>query len=290
VTCGVRSEECGVIKPGLRCGPESGHGDRGFTLIEIVISSAIMALILVSGYACLNAAISSRKTIEPRLEIFQSARVAMSIMSADLRAACPLSKDYDFLGMHRLLGEVPADNLDFATHNYTPRRPREGDFCQTSFFLEKNPESGLYTLWRRRNPRIGLNPLAGGSREEIATGLVGLKFEYSDGYEWYDSWGDVEGNGKMQSSRREHYNLEGMPEAVRITLLFDPNPRPLKDQSEASAPPEKIGREPPLVFQTVARLNLADVPSRSATQGTDSGAAPAGNSAAPGGAPQGGNQ
>src|SRR5689334_656047 len=93
---------------------------NGFTLIEIVISSALMALIMVSGYVCLNAAVSSRKLIEPRLEIFQSARVAMELIAADLRAACPLSKDYDFLGMHRTLGEIQADNLDFATHNYTP--------------------------------------------------------------------------------------------------------------------------------------------------------------------------
>ena len=289
MNCGVRSGAYGMFNPGVRRGIESGHGQRGFTLIEIVISSAIMALILVSGYACLNAAVSSRKTIEPRLEVFQNARVAMSLMTADLRAACPLSKDYDFLGMHRMLGEVQADNLDFATHNYTPRRPREGDFCQTSFFLEKSPESTLYTLWRRRNPRIGLDPLAGGSREEIATGLVGLKFEYSDGYEWYDSWGDIEGRGKLQSSRRERYNVDGMPEAVRITLFFDPDPRPVKNQLDGSEP-AKTAKAPPLVFQTVARLNLSALPRRNATQSTDFGTAPTGNSATPGNPNQGGSQ
>lgn len=297
--CGVWSAECGVFKCGMRnaeCGIDgfrginSGRSRLGFTLIEIVISSALIALILVSGYACLNAAVSGRKIMEPRLEVFQNARVAMGIMSADLRAACPLSKDYDFLGMHRMLGEIQADNLDFATHNYTPRRAREGDFCQTSFFLEKDPESGLYTLWRRRNPRIGLDPLAGGTREEIATGLVGLKFEYSDGYEWYDSWGDVEGRGKLQSSRRERYNLEGMPEAVRITLLFDSNPRPTKAPLAGNESTEKTGSEPPLEFQTVARLNLSAIPRRNATQNTDSGTAPTDNTGAPGVPVQGGSQ
>ena len=250
----------------MRTTAEVKVGQTGFTLIEIVISSALIALILVSGYACLNAAVSSRKMIEPRLEVFQNARVAMAIMTADLRAACPMSKDYDFLGMHRMLGDVQADNLDFATHNYTPRHPREGDFCQTSFFLEKDPESGWYTLYRRRNPRITPDPLSGGSREEIATGLVGLKLEYSDGYDWYDSWGDVEGRGKLQNSRRERYNLEGMPEAVRITLSFDPNPGAKKKE-----PQDNTAAEPPFVFQTVARLNLADIPQRNATQTTDSG-------------------
>lgn len=261
--CTVQNVPCRV-----RC-RQFDQAALGFTLIEIVISSALMALILVSGYACLNAAVSSQKTMEPRLEVFQNARVAMGIMTADLRAACPLSKDYDFLGMHRMVGEVQADNLDFATHNYTPRHAREGDFCQTSFFLEKDPESGRFTLWRRRNPRIALDPLSGGTREEIATGLAGLKFEYYDGYDWYDSWGDVEGRGKLQSSRREHYNLEGLPEAVRITLYFDPNPLAIRDPRK-----ETTASEPPFVFQTVARLNLADVPQPAADQSTGSAPAP----------------
>ncbi len=259
--------------------PSLGPRPGGFTLIEILISSALMALILVSGYVCLNAAISSQKLIEPRVQVIQNARVAMALMTADLRCACPLSKEYDFLGMHRMLGETPADNLDFGTHNYTPRRSTEGDFCQTSLFLEKDPESGQFTLWRRRNPRIGLDPLAGGSREEIATGLRGLKFEYYDGVEWYDTWGDAERSGKAQSSRREQYNLEGLPEAVRITLWFDPNPRARK-----SAAGESTTNEPPLVFQTVARLNLADVPQPDSTGGGSDSTAPS-NPTQPGMAP-----
>lgn len=249
-------------------------GSAGFTLIEIIISSGLMALILVSGYMCLNAAISSQKLIEPRVEVIQNARVAMALITADLRNACPLSKEYDFLGMHRTLGDMPADNLDFGTHNYTPRRAGEGDFCQTSLFLDKDPRSGQYTLWRRRNPHIGLDPLAGGSREEIATGLQGVRFEYYDGIEWYDSWGDAELRGKAQSSNRERYNLEGLPEAVRITLWFDSNPRrPAPDSGSTN-------REPPLVFQTVARLNLADVPQPGAAGGSTP------TSGSPSGSPQ----
>ena len=93
----------------------SGRNRSGFTLIELIISSVLMTMILVSAYSCLNAAYSSQKLIEPRVEIIQNARVAMAILSADLRGACPLSTNYQFLGMHRMLGEMDADNLDFAT-------------------------------------------------------------------------------------------------------------------------------------------------------------------------------
>jgi prepilin-type N-terminal cleavage/methylation domain-containing protein len=229
----------------------SGHHHGGFTLIELVISAALMSLILVSAYLCLHAALTSRKVVEPRAEILQNARVAMALVTADLRHACPLSKEVAFLGLRRVIGDLDADNLDFATHNYTPRRPREADYCQESLYLDRDPDTGRFSLWRRRNPVIALDPLSGGSREEIAQGVVGLRFEYYDGFDWYDTWGELPG-GKREFSQKYQPNLHGLPEAVRVTLRFDSNPKP-KAVSDTGA----RGLEPPLVFQSVVRLNLA---------------------------------
>jgi hypothetical protein len=185
----------------------------------------------------------------------------MNLMAADLRAACPLDKNAEFLGMQRTIGNIEADNLDFATHNYTPRHDREADFCEESFYLSPDPDSGAISLYRRRNPRIAPDPLSGGSKEEIARNVLGLKFEYFDGLDWYDSWGDVQGRGKAQNSNRAQPNLSGMPEAVRITLWIDSNPRAKSDtdasDAESAVIVDKSKREPPLVFQTIARLNLA---------------------------------
>jgi hypothetical protein len=229
----------------------------GFTLMEVVISAALMSLILVTAYLCFDAGIRGKRMVEPRVEVFQNARVAMALMSADLRAACPLSKDFDFLGMHRMVGSMPGDNLDFATHNYTPRREREADFCETSFFLDKDPATGRFSLFRRRNPILAPDPLSGGSREEIATGLLGARFEYFDGLDWYDTWGDMNGK-KKETSNRDQPNLSGMPEAVRITLWFDSDP-----QAKLAAGADSRTNAP-MVFQTVARLMLADTTQPSA--------------------------
>lgn len=235
-----------------------------FTLIEVVISASLMALILASGYLCLYSALASQKLIEPRVEILQNARVAMATMTADLRAVCPLSKDIDLLGMQRTLGEFEADNLDFATHNYTPRQPNEGDFCQVSYFMTRDSTTGQFLLMRRRNPRIAPDPLSGGTLEELARGLLGLRFEYFDGLDWYGTWGDLE--GKAQSSLRLRSNLSGMPEAVRITLWMDSNPR-----TRTSDLSEQTNRPPPLVFQTIARINLAASTRRSTSSGAATG-------------------
>ena len=255
--------------------PLPRRASAAFTLIELTISAALMALILTSAYLCLTAGTASQKVVEARAEVVQTARVALALMSADLRCACPLSKDLVFVGTHRMLGGIAADNLDFATHNYTPRRPREGDFCQVSYFVEKDPRSGKFSLWRRRNPAIALDPLSGGGREEIAEDLRGLRFEYYDGYDWYDSWGEPEERVRAQSSLRDAGNVDGMPEAVRITLSLDANPGPASVGSL-----EKKRTEPPAVFQTVARLSLA-----APTPGGSAGGAS--TNAAPGSPPQG---
>ena len=191
----------------------------------------------------------SQKLIEPRTEILQSARVALAMMSADLRSACSLSPDFDFIGEQRVIGEMEADNLDFATHYHIPARPGEGDYCQVSYFVDNGRDAGHFSLWRRRNPHIAPDPLSGGSREEIVPGLRGLKLEYFDGSDWYDTWGDANVNKKVKYTSAQAPNLSGFPEAVRITLLLD------SDTEKSAENPE-----PPLAFQTVVRLELADVP------------------------------
>src|ERR1041385_5189144 len=196
---------------------------RGFTLIEVVISSALMAMIVVTSYLCLSASLSGQRLMEPRLEAIQNARVALALMSADLRSACPLEPNDEFVGMRRTLGEIDADNLDFATHNYTPRHAREGDYCQESFYLNPDAGTGRFILCRRRNPTIGIDALSGGNTEEIARGVLGLRLEYYDGFDWYDTWGDTERNGKAQARTRQQPNLTGMPDAVRITLWLEPD-------------------------------------------------------------------
>jgi len=248
----------------------------GFTLIELMISAAVASIILTASYLCLSAGVAAQKLVEPRTEVLQSARVALAMMSADLRSACSLSPDFDFVGEQRALGEMEADNLDFATRHYMPARLGEGDYCQVSYFVDTSRGSNGFSLWRRRNPHPAPDPLSGGSREEIARGLRGLTLAYYDGLDWYDTWGDANVKKKVKYTANPAPNLSGFPEAVQITLLLDPDPG-----NDGGKTP------PPLVFQTVVRLELADVPSPGAAAAAPDNS-DNGNNAAPPGANGGG--
>lgn len=259
-----------------------------FTLVEMTIAASLMAIVLMAAYACLQAGLGTQRLLEPRMEAVQAARVALGLLTADLRCACPLSKDVEFVGMNRKVNGAEVGNLDFGTLNHTPSKPGEGDFCQTSYFVEPDPATGARVLWRRRNPRIAPDPFAGGTREEIAWGVEQLKFEFYDGYEWYESWGDAQGSrnrtegragaasSSSSSASSTDWNLSGMPEAVRITLAMQVGRQVRKptgpEGGESSGNPEA-----PMVFQTVVRIN---VPKSSTT--TDSGGAGGGGGSSPG--------
>lgn len=225
----------------------------GFTLIELVISAALMAIVIGSAYACLSAGINGRRLIEARAEGMQSARVALNMIATDLRATIPMSGSIEFVGMRRTLGEIDADNLDFSTRNYNPKRLRQPDYCEISYFLARDPESESFILVRRRDPTPDPEPMEGGLQEEIARGVRGLRFEYYDGFEWFDEWGDPE--GKTKGMTFPPSNSYGLPEAVKITIVFDPETRPRRETDEAK--PEEEDEKSPMAFQTIARLDLA---------------------------------
>ena len=211
------------MKPGS--GQREGRdwiSDRspGFTLIELVLSTALMTLVLAAAYGCLQAAMATRRTLEPRSDRFQAARVSLALLTADLRSAVALHKGPEFLGATRQVGSLTAGNLDFATHHFTPRQPGEGDYACVSWYVEVDPATGEAVLWRRRNPGLAPDPLTGGAREEIVRPVVGFDLEFYDGYEWFGNWGDPNGRAKQESSFRDRPNLVGMPKAVRITLTL----------------------------------------------------------------------
>lgn len=252
---------------------------QGITLLELTVGVTVMTGIIASAYFCLHAGFRSQRALDEHMDEVQKARVLLSLITKDLRHACVWNDDFAFVGMDRTLDAMEADNLDFATHYWKPRASGEGDICEISYYVNRDPETGTLGIWRRRDATPDDEPFAGGEREELITGVRALRFEYYDGFWWHDSWGRVDPRRELptESSSAEDPsltslsgNLYGLPDAVRISVAFGEereqevrSPVSMDEVSESG----RTDAEPslPMIFQTVVYLNLADRSTRSSS-------------------------
>ena len=251
-----------------RCESDIG----GVTLVELMVGVSMMTGIIASAYFCLHAGFTSQTALDEHMEQVQKARVMLSLMTKDLRHACVWSEDSPFVGMDRTLGTMEADNLDFTTHNWSPRARGEGDICEISYYVNKDPRTGAIGIWRRRDSSPDPEPLSGGEREELVPGVRALRFEYYDGFLWYDSWGRVDPRRELQSQPTESRdessmsllagNLYGLPDAVRISIAFgdeqEEEARRAIPTATSGAGRDADSSSTPRIFQTVVYLNLAN--------------------------------
>ncbi len=261
----------------------------GVTLVELIVGLSLMTAVVGGAFLALNAGMSSQEFAYQRMETLQRARAALALIAADLRSACVWdSMQFELIGVDRKLGEIEADNIDFATHNYRPARPGEADFAEVSYFVDRNPLSGELGIWRRRDPTPDELPMEGGQKEEIIRGVRQLRFEYTDGYVWYDSWGSTrmedreqrprpgQNRGNEPGSENEGSpgeedptdpsllmagNLYGLPKAIRITIKISEVEEEERSRTttlgvDDATASSIAGSDSGVTFQTIVNLEL----------------------------------
>ncbi|HEX5397918.1 MAG TPA: hypothetical protein VFY06_02595, partial [Verrucomicrobiae bacterium] len=97
----------------------------------------------------------------------------------------------------------------------------------------------------------------------------------------YENWGNTNSAGQQTAklgaqTGAQDLNSQGLPEAVRITLMLDSNPKP-----QSALRGNALSNGPPMVFQTVVRLELADRSQPAASGGNSTQSTPATSGPAP---------
>ncbi len=235
---------------------------RGFTLIELMIATALSTLILGAAYAAFQAVMSLQSGVESRSDLLQRGRVVCDLIARDLRHTAPAPEDAPFVGRVFETEGYSATQVHFTSHHWTPVLPGERDLCEVSYFVRKDPVTQEIALFRRRDPSPDEDPQSGGLIERLTTQVVAFQLDYFDGSTWSSEWGEEELEDALLTSETEEteeqstpalsFGNAGIPEAVMIRLALGERPEP--DGRETR--PNKLRAEP-VIVSCVVRLPLA---------------------------------
>jgi general secretion pathway protein J len=211
------------------------HRSRGFTLLEVLISIAILAAITSILFGAFSAMKRSKDGLSRLQDRQREARLAMARITRELQSA--------YLSGHQPLNQAlivqktlfksergtPADRLDFAAfaNRRLDKNAHVSDQCELSYFGSPNPDgSGTYDLVRRIDTEIDLEPTKGGRVEVLATDIDLFDLQYLDAQtgEWQESWDSTQSTGQ----------LDRLPLQVRVILVLNGGSRSAADRGRGT--------------------------------------------------------
>lgn len=204
---------------------------RGFTLLEILVATAILGLVMTTVYGTLSRTLMATKRAEERAELYASGREQVMRMADEIEAALPPSRDVYFVGEHKG-ATPPADAIAF--HKIVRRtqgaEQRAGGLAFIAYSLDPDP-SGVQGLFALRRHEELLAAPGGGESDDLGGGfgegaapvisavhlidrVAGLRFDYVDP----ETGGIVEAWDTTVADTDNR--LRGLPAAVRVTLFL----------------------------------------------------------------------
>ncbi len=193
---------------------------KGFTLIEVLLAMAILAVVMTVIYASFSTAGHNVEQAEARRDEADLARALMTRLSTEIANAYlkNMSVPTVFQGKKdETDGEnnekIRHDSISFTTltdPNSRMRNSKEIDLREVGYFFKEKPEGTGYSLFRMEKRELSKDIPAGegGIEYEITDRVKSLRFSFSDnGSTWTD-------NGWEKSLNR-------LPKTVEIALVLD---------------------------------------------------------------------
>ena len=208
---------------------------RGFTLIEVIISIAILAAITSLLFGAFSALKRSKDGLSRVQDRQREARLAMAritreLQSAYLSAHIPLNPALQVQKtVFKSERGTPADRLDFTAfaNRRLDKNSHVSDQCELSYFGMPNPDgSGTTDLVRRIDTELDLDPTRGGKIEVLATDIDLFDLQYLDAQtgQWQESWDTTQTTGQP----------DRLPLQVRVILVLNGGARSAAERSRGT--------------------------------------------------------
>lgn len=206
---------------------------RGFTLVELLVAIAVLAMVSMLIYGAFAGMRRSKEGVERINDRYREGRLAMAriareLQSAYLSAHVPINEQ---LTVQRTIFKgtrgSPADRIDFTSfaHRRLDRDSADSDQAEVSYFGSEDPERpGVLDLVRRVSSNIDLEPERGGRVEVLATDIDLFDLEYLDPMtgQWSETWDSTSSIGQQNR----------MPMQVRVILVLNGGRRSAIDRGQ----------------------------------------------------------
>jgi prepilin-type N-terminal cleavage/methylation domain-containing protein len=157
----------------------------GFTLVEILLAITILGIIMATVLGIFTGIISSARAAEKRAELYQTGRAVMDLLATDIRGLYAQStgdKQVFFVGRRESAAGTGLPRLIFLTTNTLNIGTKQAPFLsEVDYFLEENPEKGMYSLWRRAQTPPQDPYHEGGRAVPVCRIIVNFELEFVHG-------------------------------------------------------------------------------------------------------------
>jgi len=171
---------------------------RGFTLVEILVAIAILAVVLSTIYVSYISTMRTVKNLEYGDEVYYMARITLERMVLDLQSACKEKDAYEFVTVPDPTGKLPFKGVTFLSRAHLDFTGSVDSMAvaQISYELEGDADSGGFSIVRRDVIRQGQGTSAGeGYLLCRKLQFVNIRFYDANGREYprWDSRSGAEG-------------------------------------------------------------------------------------------------
>ena len=143
--------------------------ERGFTLIELVVSLTIFSVISVAVYSSFASGISVWRKAREYSSVYQTARLLLDDMALELKNAVKVSGT-EFKGGSRMISFI---TLRQGTHGTSASR--DSQIAKVAFEVRRDPSGRGYALFRRHTSSLKKS----GEADFMVGSLSSLDFQYT---------------------------------------------------------------------------------------------------------------
>lgn len=211
------------------------HGQRGLTLIEVMIASAVMVVMMALAWRTISNTADTKRTFEKYEQRNHELRMAMARVVADFEAAY-LSRNEDMTQSHprtmfvaKSGSRLPEIRFSTLGHRVLWADANESEQTVIQYMQRNSPGKSGAVDWIRREQRRPSNEPPedlSSDYDVLLTDVQSVTLEFFNwkNVEWQDTWDTTQSDGQKGL----------LPTRVRITVTVkDPGGRDYKLTTQA---------------------------------------------------------